>query len=162
MKLLLILKCCLLINLIGHSQPISISIDSAFYNLFIEEPVEIEYQNWFKEKDSLDFPQGSFYLFTSNYINDAGEPIVVNYNSFSIDMLLGFLIAKGMKINEAWHKRGRSQCEIFDTMVFPAILINAKDSSQEMDFKKYGFRKVNEPTVGDCPISVKHYIFNKK
>ncbi|MTI32276.1 hypothetical protein [Xanthovirga aplysinae] len=147
MKYILLVALCALFSFNCYAQNLSTEQVEEYYQLFFDGGVKVEMQNW--EKDSLELSSGHYYSFAENNAMNISSP----------NMILGFLIGKGLKIEEAWYRKNENSCGRMMVMVPSSLLIKASDDSQTDIFEKLGFKKSTNPSVGMCPYLVTHYIF---
>lgn len=75
-------------------------------------------------------------------------------------MIYGFLLAKGIKIEESWFKEGSGSCGVLDVVVFPYLCIRTASDKHEIYLKELGFYNIEQLPMDSCPGSVKHSVFH--
>ena len=142
-----------LLSFVSKSQNLSDSLVSKYYSLFYNGGIKEESQNWVM--DSLKLDEGNYYQFDGKYNPNSDTIYIMNFVA-SPDMVLGYLLANGFHIEEAWFKKGDSNCGILDVMVTYQFLIRTKNDQQTTSLKRLGFKKTLVPSVGEFPYYVRH------
>ncbi len=118
--------------------------------------IKSDYQNW--EENHYEFKKGYYYnLSTIKRVGVKGFDMS-DFDHQKSDIILGYLLGKGIKIEEAWFRSADSSCGVLDVWVMPSLCIRLKNDSYSEYLATLGFLIVDGP-VAQCPYSVKHYLF---
>jgi hypothetical protein len=109
--------------------------------------LKFEYQNWIRDK--LSFPLGTYY----QYKGRVDSP----------ELIIGFLVAKGITVKEIWYRDYDSSCgdssPIRMQVIVPSsFLIRIGDNMKEDFMNSLGFERATQLSPGQCPYSVRHYV----
>jgi hypothetical protein len=154
----------LFLSLLFYAPIFSQEVDtvglSAFYKYLVQNNVKFEFQNW--EKNDYSYPSGSYYRFTGKIEYKDGKKHIIGWEHLkNPEMLIGFLIGKGIPVKEVWYKASESNCHGFQIVVSASLLIRTDREIDQEFITVFGFEKI-EPfgAPGGCPYNIRHYIFN--
>ncbi len=135
---------------------------STYRSDIVSNGITRETQNW--ETDKRSFPEGVYYVFQRPVEYKDGKRSVSSMIGVPAEreMMLGFLIAKGVPVKEMWYKPGESSCRVGEqislpAVVEPALVIRTEKSMDEKMMNSLGFVRQDHPALGWCPIHVEHY-----
>lgn len=76
-------------------------------------------------------------------------------------MMLGYLLGKGIEIEDAWYKAYETRCGNSEVIVSSSLVIRVSSEKNKDLLIKHGFMKVDKPSAA-CPYNVIHYSFSRK
>lgn len=157
MKNLIIIIVCIQATSLS-AQSLDSSLINDYYQKIIFANSEYEIQNWMDENREL--PEGIYYYFEGR-INktDGKNSVEMIIHIRHQERIIGFLMALGIQLEEAWYRPHKSSCRGFDVGVPASLLIRVKTRFFDDSLEKLGFSYTEFPSIGNCPYDVRHYTF---
>jgi len=146
----------------AFSQSSDTSEVNSYFRYCVQGKVKFDYQNWKLEKHTM--PAGIYYQFEGRTEYIEGKKYINNGWGISHpEMILGFLIAKGVSIKEAWYQAYQSSCGMMQVIVPGWFTIRTEKEMPDEIMNALGFTKkiakTEQPVHDDCSTSVQHYVF---
>jgi len=131
---------------------------SAYFKYFVPNNLRYEFQNW--EYDKHLFPPGVYYQFLGRIELKDGKKHYTNWTIINKpEMLIGFLIGKGIPIREVWYKESERNCHDLQVVIPASLLIRTAKEMPEDVMNVFGFEKTEQVSPGGCPYNILHYMF---
>lgn len=131
---------------------------STYFKYFVPNNLDFEFQNW--ERDKHSFPPGVYYQFGGLIEHKDGKKHITHWTIINKpEMIIGFLIGKGIPIREVWYKESERNCHGLQIVISASLLIRTEKEVREDLMNAFGFEKTEPISPGGCPYNIRYYIF---